>query len=238
MDKLSRLTLRLNGGLPFQISSWQDAIYCLFEENKATVMEEYEDFPLRHAGGKIYMLCPAVINLNKFVHGGKLRYSRKHVFERDNNTCQYCNQPLQRRENRELDHIIPKSSPSCPHNNVNATDDDKFGNIVTVCPICNRQKANKSLEQMRNEVCWNNRPFKLLKHPETPLNLSYIRFVSEVREYNLIWLQYIPNWIYYASRCNKLKLIKLYREKYGEDDFLKMSIEDAIAKKVNIDEYK
>lgn len=231
-----RCTLKLNGGLPHQSCHWKDAIYCIFDsKNSAYVLEEYDDFPLHRGNGDVYMYCPSVINLINYVHPRKLKYSRKHIHLRDDYRCQYCGRPLSMPQDREIDHIIPKSDPICPNKKQNVNDEDLFKNMVTVCSYCNRQKANKHLYAMSQEKCWNNKPFQLIKKPEAPIRVGYIRFVQMVREYNLLWLKYIPDWIYYAECCNKLWLIDLYREKFGEDEFLLNSITDAEKKGVVFD---
>ena len=62
-----------------------------------------------------------------------IKFSRKNVFARDNNTCQYCGQKFQKEE-LSMDHIIPRSKggPST------------YTNIVTACKPCNRYKDDRT----------------------------------------------------------------------------------------------
>lgn len=58
--------------------------------------------------------------------------TRKAIFERDNNTCQYCGKKA-RREKLTIDHVIPRSRGG----------GDTWGNLVVACLDCNARKRNK-----------------------------------------------------------------------------------------------
>lgn len=62
----------------------------------------------------------------------EVRFTRRHVFLRDNHTCQYCGDQLP--ENQlNLDHVIPRAKGGPM----------SWDNIVTSCFQCNNRKANK-----------------------------------------------------------------------------------------------
>lgn len=87
---------------------------------------------------------PEVIVLTEYDGDGsggckKLRppkFSRRNVYLRDRNTCQYCGKKC-KTEDSNLDHVIPKSKGG-PMN---------WGNIVVSCIDCNNKKKNMTPEQ-------------------------------------------------------------------------------------------
>lgn len=83
-----------------------------------------------------------------------LKFSRKNVFDRDRNTCQYCGQ-RKHRDELSMDHVLPRSrgGPST------------YTNIVTACKPCNRWKDDKTPEEAG---------MTLLKQPVAPKWKSHI----------------------------------------------------------------
>ncbi len=78
----------------------------------------------------------------------KVKYSRKNVFHRDENTCQYCGEVRPRAE-LTVDHIIPRSKGGR----------NTFTNIVAACKKCNSKKGDKTPEEAG---------MPLIKSPGTP----------------------------------------------------------------------
>lgn len=197
--------LVLNGGVPYQIYSLQHAIR-RFLEGKVRIVEEIQDFPLRNGNGVEVMKCPSVVMLNSYVdYHPEPKYSRENIFYRDEYHCQYCNKYIENSKEREIDHIIPRASPNFPGNT--------FENVVLVCSVCNRQKGSNSLKEMNRQVCWNGRPFRLVKIPEAPKNkIGYSRFILSVNSNNIIWLRYIPKWEVYAKKLKKEWLFDAYEK--------------------------
>jgi len=78
---------------------------------------------------------PSVILLNTYVRKQPLflNCTRKNVFWRDRNICQYCEKYFEFKE-LTMDHVIPKS-----HGGLRNWD-----NIVTACHRCNSQKGDKT----------------------------------------------------------------------------------------------
>ena len=90
----------------------------------------------------------------------EVKFTRKNIYERDGNRCQYCGKRFEPKE-LNLDHVIPQ---------------DKGGkttweNIVCSCIRCNMRKSNKSLKQAG---------MKLIKKPRKPRwqNFILVKFRS------------------------------------------------------------
>ena len=81
---------------------------------------------------------PSVIVLNTYVRKRPLflNCTRKNVFWRDKNICQYCNNYFEYKS-LTMDHVIPKSCGGLRD----------WDNIVTACHSCNSKKANRTPEQ-------------------------------------------------------------------------------------------
>ena len=62
----------------------------------------------------------------------EVKFTRHNVFERDNNTCQYCNKVFSR-EMLNLDHIMPRDRGG----------QTNWENIVCSCIPCNTRKGNR-----------------------------------------------------------------------------------------------
>jgi len=64
---------------------------------------------------------------------GRIRFSRHNIFQRDNNTCQYCNKQLPRRQ-LNLDHVVPRSRGGKTN----------WENVVCSCIKCNFKKGGRT----------------------------------------------------------------------------------------------
>jgi len=83
-----------------------------------------------------------------------VKYSRRNIYQRDKNTCQYCGKKIDRK-NLTLDHIVPKSKGG----------KSSWTNVVASCVWCNSEKGDKLL----SELGW-----KLRKQPTKPRWKSHI----------------------------------------------------------------
>ncbi len=86
----------------------------------------------------IRIRIPEVILLtifNGFVHR-EIRFSRRNIFERDNNTCQYCGKRLSKSD-LTIDHVVPRSRGG----------GDSWGNLVLACVPCNVKKGDKTPQE-------------------------------------------------------------------------------------------
>lgn len=86
----------------------------------------------------IVLRIPRVLLLGEYdrVPRREIRFSRRNVYLRDANTCQYCGRPF-RDEELNLDHVVPRDVGGKTN----------WENIVTACVRCNSRKANRLPEQ-------------------------------------------------------------------------------------------
>jgi 5-methylcytosine-specific restriction endonuclease McrA len=81
---------------------------------------------------------PEVILLkgfNDFIRH-EVRFSRRNIFERDKNTCQYCGRRMPKSD-VTLDHVVPRSRGGI----------DSWENLVLACMECNVRKGNRTPEE-------------------------------------------------------------------------------------------
>lgn len=86
----------------------------------------------------VLLRIPRVLLLGEYdrVPRREIRFSRRNVYLRDSNICQYCGR-LFRDEELNLDHVVPRDSGGKTN----------WENIVTACVRCNSRKANRLPEQ-------------------------------------------------------------------------------------------
>lgn len=126
---------------------------------------------------------PEVILLNAFngFFRREVRFSRRNIFERDKQTCQYCGVKLSKSD-LTIDHVVPQSKGGT----------DSWDNLVLACVKCNVRKANRTPEQanmplLRKPVKPNWLPTLGTKIPDRGCN-SWQKFIdtaywdSELRE--------------------------------------------------------
>jgi 5-methylcytosine-specific restriction endonuclease McrA len=75
-------------------------------------------------------------------------FSRRNLYRRDSNSCQYCGRVCSTRD-LSIDHVIPRSRGGKTN----------WENCVLACIPCNVRKGNRSLEQVG---------MRLIKHPIRP----------------------------------------------------------------------
>lgn len=82
--------------------------------------------------------APSVIRLTRhnYIPHRSQNVNRKHLYLRDKYTCQYCYKKFPSNE-LTLDHIIPQSRGG----------KNTWGNLVTACGKCNRDKADRTPEE-------------------------------------------------------------------------------------------
>ena len=109
----------------------------LIVKEKVEVLHSWIDGAIKYASG--VMNFPAVIRLKYLIKKSFSRrppFSRRAVFKRDKNECQYCGQHLNS-DSITIDHITPRSRGG----------KSTFENCVTSCKTCNKRKGHKSIEE-------------------------------------------------------------------------------------------
>ena len=136
---------------------YQDVARIVAPEDYATYDFEgwIEASQTAKTGRRIYaatcsFCIPEVIVLSAF--NGRftkeVRFSRRNIFERDDNCCQYCGRKFERSE-LTLDHVVPRSRGGS----------STWNNIVLACIRCNLRKGDRLLTEAS---------MKLLRKPVKP----------------------------------------------------------------------
>lgn len=114
----------------------------LFLGHKTEVLDFYQ-LPVRSVS-QVFQL-PSVIKMRRFVRPkrpfGYVRFSRQHVFMRDDYTCQYCCDIFVTKD-LTLDHVVP----------VVKGGKTTWSNIVTCCVDCNQNKGAKTPQEAGLEL--------------------------------------------------------------------------------------
>ena len=116
---------------------------------------------------------PSVIRLQKMVHRPRpqLKLTRREVFRRDNDTCQYCGKKT---SDLTIDHVIPRHMGG----------KHVWNNVVAACSACNHRKGGRLPEDTN---------MRLLRQPaEPPTSAQYIfgRHLSD----NVEWETFLSGW--------------------------------------------
>ncbi|MFQ5824621.1 MAG: HNH endonuclease [bacterium] len=116
---------------------------------------------------------PAVIRLVHYVQipYRKKVYSKKHIFLRDNNTCQYCGKMGMPNE-LTLDHILPQSRGG----------KSVWENLVTCCKKCNIKKGDQTPKEAG---------LRVLKKPKPLSSYFYLHLVRSRARDNEYWRKYL-----------------------------------------------
>ncbi len=118
---------------PIHVLSFKRAI-ALVVEDKAEIIEERDGTQIRSAN--LEVPYPSVIRLKYYVkipYRAKIRFSKRAVFARDKNTCQYCGKP-----GNTIDHVYPRSRGG----------ENTWENVVLACEKCNFKKGSKLLSEL------------------------------------------------------------------------------------------
>lgn len=128
----------------------------LIRENKATVVKE-SGTCIRSASQEFTV--PLMIRLFYYVKafGRAMHFSKRSVFERDNDICQYCGEKVTGRR-QTLDHVLPLCQGG----------KDTYENTVCACMTCNNKKGGRTPEQARMKLL--RKPFK----PQSTRSLAEI----------------------------------------------------------------
>lgn len=119
---------------PIKLISWRRA-FTLLTLGKVEVVEEY-DRDVRTP--EITYKMPAVVRLLRAFrrHRKPVKFSRVNIYARDGHRCQYCGRKAPMSE-LTYDHVVPRAQGG----------KTTWGNIVTCCFECNRDKGARTPEQ-------------------------------------------------------------------------------------------
>ena len=167
---VSRRALVLNQNYePLNVCSVRRAFVLVFH-GKAEVLESGEG-PILGASDEYD--TPSVIRLRHFVRRPhpRPRLSRREVFVRDQERCQYCGR---RGGDLTLDHVMPKHRGG-PH---------VWENLVTACRACNHRKGGRTPQEARME---------LLSEPRRPSTHPAVMFAPYLERYRE-WSPFVLSW--------------------------------------------
>ncbi|MDW8402782.1 MAG: HNH endonuclease [Chloroflexus sp.] len=152
---------------PLQLISVRRALILLLQE-KAELVEA----AMQHLRAQsVTYSVPLVIRLVRYIRIPRqlrLPCSRRGVFARDRETCQYCGQQPGR-SHLTMDHVIPRSQGG----------QTTWDNVVTACRDCNHRKGGRTPEQA-NMV--------LLSTPRQPQYLAFA-LLGELERHD-VWRKY------------------------------------------------
>jgi hypothetical protein len=119
-------------------------------------------------GGEL--AAPSVIRLKNVNPRQRSRVplSRRNIYLRDANTCQYCGQKFSTSE-LSLDHVIPRSRGG----------GSTWTNLVCACTNCNSRKAAQTPEEARMRLIRQPRAIKAAHQLIRVQHESWTHFVSE-----------------------------------------------------------
>lgn len=116
---------------------------------------------------------PSIIRLHAMIHRPRpqVHLSKKEVFRRDHNICQYCGKTC---AELTIDHVIPKHIGG----------KHIWTNVVTACPHCNHQKGGRTPTEAH---------MALITQPEPPLSSAMYIFGNHLLD-NSEWISFIEHW--------------------------------------------
>ncbi len=115
--------------LPLSVINWQEAIKYMVLD-KANVLAFHDNWIVRSARWETQV--PSILMLREYMKPKTtIRFSKGNVFLRDNYTCAYCGDHLEKKH-CTLDHVVPSSHGG----------KTTFENTVTACGPCNASKGN------------------------------------------------------------------------------------------------
>ena len=118
------------GLMPLSTITWQESIKYLVLE-KADVLIYHEHWIVRSY--KWQTAVPSVMMLHEYMKPKTtVRFSRANIWLRDNCTCQYCGQHVDRLA-ATIDHVIPMSKGG----------KSTWENCTTACGQCNSHKSDE-----------------------------------------------------------------------------------------------
>ena len=166
-DKLSKKVLLLNSSYePITIINAKKALIMIITQKVDYI--EKSNYSIHSE--RLVFSVPKIVKLKSyiFLKHRTISLTRKNIFKRDKNQCQYCSKidvVL------TIDHVIPK----------NKGGNDSWENLVSACKKCNLMKGNKFLKDCN---------MYLLQKPKKPHYLIYMQDYVINNEYKS-WKPYL-----------------------------------------------
>lgn len=165
---LNAAVLVLNGNYePLNVTRVRRAVLLLIR-GRAEIIENGRGYL---QSTSIALEVPSVIRLSSYVRRPPAphRLTRREVFNRDRQTCQYCGRVG---KNLTLDHVMPRYRGG----------QNTWENVVAACIPCNHRKAGRTPQEAR---------MKLLQEPGPPPPNPYYPFYRFLRA-NEGWRKFVP----------------------------------------------
>lgn len=157
----------------------EDGRYASYNFNDWTELSAFKrDFePAEHDWVRTVrfdLVVPRIIRVLTFARLPKqnVKFNRRNLFARDDNTCQYCGKGFSTSE-LSLDHVLPRSQ-SGP---------TTWENVVCACHRCNVKKGGRTPSQAGIRLI--REPAKPRRNPVIKMKLSDNRYAS--------WRQFLDN---------------------------------------------
>lgn len=143
----------------YDFASWRE-----ISELKAQFRDPHEEW-VRSVSFEVQV--PRVIRLLFYdrVPNQTVRFNRRNLFARDNNSCQYCGKRFPTSE-LSLDHIVPRSRGG----------DTTWENIVCACVACNVRKGGRTPQEAHMSLV--RKPVKPKRSPLVTLKLGNPKYES------------------------------------------------------------
>lgn len=143
----------------YDFESWRE-----ISELRAQFKEPNEDW-LQSVNFEVQV--PRVIRLLFYdrVPNQSVRFNRRNLFARDNNSCQYCGKRFSTSE-LSLDHVVPRSRGG----------DTSWENIVCACVACNVKKGGRTPQEAHMALV--RKPAKPKRSPLVTLKLGNPKYES------------------------------------------------------------
>ncbi len=154
---------------PLNVTTWRRATVMVLK-GKAEGLEHSPGRQLRPGLG-----LPTVIRLRQFVRVPfrPLPLTRRNVFHRDGQRCQYCGSSSER---LSIDHVLPRSRGGS----------HSWDNVTTACLRCNVHKGNRTPREAG---------MVLLHQPRRPLSGPLFEAQRQMaRGQHREWAKYVQGW--------------------------------------------
>ena len=154
--------------IPLSTTHWREAVRLIYLD-RASVVESYDTWVIRSPSVQLKM--PSIIMLKQYQqHNGKIEFSKKNLFLRDNYHCQYCGGKFHH-DHLTFDHVVPRSIGGKTN----------WENIASACLPCNQSKCDnakiKPLVPPRRPTYWE-LAGNAKKNPITVAHESWIPYLN------------------------------------------------------------